>query len=353
MKKLFAALCLLLSPLLSIAAPTAAQGSAAQEPASAAPLIFYGRGVRIMNEATGAIELWNECGDGMGWRLSPDGEWLARLESNSDVRLCNVYSREVIDVEAPASSEVLGFASYPAWSPDSTQMAWSVSFEGDAHYLFVYTLGDDAAQVLVDDLPESDLRPSVRWGESGILVAVDSQDESRVVAPLYSPSGKVLADDLSNGQSYTEYFWTTDEDGREYLGRYTSYLYNDIIDPVTGDTYFASFELYSPLAPDGLGMWLAYAPEGTHVTLPDGDLFAVADLSPDLVDFIPFQHFDPRNVGISPEGDAFAVFDLDQLIWRDGEVTELSAEIPKADGTGVIWGPTAIRLLGEPMSPTG
>ncbi|MBC7810361.1 MAG: PD40 domain-containing protein, partial [Burkholderiales bacterium] len=255
----------LCAPFLSVSV------SAQDEPA---PLVFFGRGLFLLNEETGHVTAWSQCGDGFGIRISPTGEWIARLQDDSDLRLCNLYTREIIDIPAPVERDG-AFASYPSWSPDGGQIAWSASYETGEHVLMTYDLASNEAQVLVDDLLPFYPRPQVLWGESGIVVVIENRsDEEGRVAPLYSPTGELLAEDLSNHIFFALYAWVTDDNGKEYLARYTNSAIGDLVDPETGIIYFAQgIEMYSPLAPDGLIVTVTTNSEQTKalVELPDGD----------------------------------------------------------------------------------
>ena len=342
--------------LLSLLALTLLVGAVhAQDADSSTPLVFFARGLYLLDETTLQVTRWNECGQGEGLRLSPTGEWLAQIRNHDRLRLCNLTTRQVIDVAAPGPSGAAALPSYPAWSPDSGQVAWSVGYQDGAHRLNVYDLDSGRARVLVEKLPPLDnTRPQVIWGESGILVAVDSRDESKRIAPLYSPAGELLQADLAGSQYFLSYFWVTDDDGKEYLGRYSNYVVGDVVDPETGESAFpAAIELYSPLAPDGLSVTMSFEPPGPFITLADGKPLPVKDLSSYLNDFVPYLQFDPTNVAIAPDGKALAFFDLDQLIWRDGVITPIPNSIPAADGTGVLWGPMSHRIVGELLSPLG
>ena len=180
-----------------------------------APLVFFGRGLFLLDEETGRVTAWSQCGDGFGIRISPTGEWIARLLDDSDLRLCNLYTREIIDIAAPVERDG-AFASYPAWSPDGGQIAWSASYETGEHVLMTYDLASGEAQVLVEGLLPSYPRPQVLWGESGILVVIDNRsDQAGRVAPLYSATGELLAEDLSNHVYFATYVWVTDDTGKE------------------------------------------------------------------------------------------------------------------------------------------
>lgn len=327
----------------------------AQEASDSAPLVFFGRGLRIMDEATGEVTSWDECGDGQGLHLSPTGEWLARLNDSDSLRLCNLRTKQIIEVGAPGPALDQPFPSYPAWSPDGTQVVWSVGTSGGTHSLNVYDLKSGEPRILVAKLhPLQRMRPTVIWGQSGILVAIDDRDADKRFATLYSPEGRLLRDDLSEGDYFVSYFWVNDASGKEYLGRYSNYVYGDLVDPVTGEGFLAdNLELYSPRAPDGLTVTMRFEKPGAFITLPDGKTLPVADVAPYLNDFVPYLQFDPTNVALSPDGQAIAFFDLDQVIWRDGKVTAIPDSVPAADGTGVFWGPMAYRIVGEVFSGIG
>jgi hypothetical protein len=323
---------------------------------TSAPLIFFGRGLHVMDETTRQVTEWNECGDGQGFHLSPTGEWLARLNNSDGLRLCNLKTRAVIDVAAPSAKPAHPYPSYPAWSPDGTQVAWSVGErDGGSHRLYVYDVATGKARMLVARLPPVQrMIPTVVWGQSGILVAVDDRDADKRFALLYSPDGDVLRDDLAAGDYFQSYFWATDRSGKEYLGRYSNYVYGDLVDPLAGKGYLAdNVELYSPLAPNGLTVTMRFDAPGAFITLPDGKTLPIADIAPYLDDFVPYLQFEPTNVAIAPDGQAVAFFDLAQVIWRGGKVTPIPDSVPAADGTGVLWGPMAHRIVGEVYSPIG
>jgi WD40 repeat protein len=321
-------------------------------PASAqedAPLVFFGRGLFTMNERTHQVLPWDSCGNFGRPRLSPTGAWLAVGRSQGGLRLCDMHTREVVDIDPPKDlPDGLSLNTF-SWSPDGYEVAWAIaSSEGD-HWLVAYNLEAEEARIVTDELPSARYPLQVMWGQSGILVTAVGVD-----ALLYSPEGDLLAENLASGEDFVILFWVTDEEGKEYLGRYQNYWMGDVIDPLTGDIFFPGvIELYNPLSPNGLTVSMASDTPDWLVNLPDGETIRIADLSPALADFLPFLHFDPSNIAISPDGEAFAIFDLDQILWRDGDVDEIPGSVPAADGTGVIWGPMAYRIVGEMLSPLG
>lgn len=335
----------LITLMLLLAVPAFAQ----EQPA---PLVFFGRGLYLMDAATGEVESWGACGSGSGVpRISPNGEWIAQTHVSSGIRLCNLYTREVRDLPLPDGLDDEVYSSWPAWSPDGAQIAWAVAND-DLSALAVYDLESETSRLLVEELPESPYPIQVLWGKSGILVS--AQTRGKLIAPLYSAEGELLAEDFAYGASFMIFFWVTDSDGKEYLGRYQNYWMGDIVDPETGDVYFASgIELYNPAAPDSLGIRVDMESPDWFAYLPDGETVNISDLTPSLSDFVPYLQFDPHNIAISPDGEAFAIFDLDQIIWRDGEITELPRELPRGDSTGVIWSPLAHRIAGEIFSGAG
>jgi WD40 repeat protein len=327
--------------LVTLAVPTLAQDEA--------PLVFFGRGLFTMDAQTHQVLPWDECGNFGRPRLSPTGDWLAVGRAEGGLRLCNMNTHEVLDIDPPQGlSGELSLNTF-SWSPDRAEVAWAIASSDDDHWLAAYNLEAEEARIVTDELPISRYPLQVMWGQSGILVSAVGLD-----ALLYSPEGELLAENLVGNTDFVILFWATDEDGKEYLGRYQNYWMGDVIDPLTGDVFFPSgIELYSPLAPDGLTVSMSFETNDWMVNLPDGETVTINDLSPALGDFLPFLQFDPENIGISPDGESFAIFDLDQLIWSDGEVDEIPGSIPAADGTGVIWGPMAYRIVGELLSPLG
>jgi hypothetical protein len=279
------------------------------------------------------------------------------LEDEAGIRLCHVQSRDVIiDVLAPAYSAEVEWSSAPSWSPDGQAVAWSTDYEDGAHHLFVYDLDTEQVTRIVDDLPAViDIRPQVLWGHSGILVVIDDSVAENVVAPLYSPSGDRLQENLAPSQSYLVYFWATDEAGKEYLGAYLHYVSGWFVDPETGVSLllFGEIHMVSSFAPDGLALVMDYDDYTWQARLPDGEMVNINGLDPNLIDFLPWRHFQPLNVSIAPDGEAFAVFERVQFVWRDGEVTEVPDSIPGGDGTGVIWTPMVYRIHGEMFSGAG
>lgn len=318
----------------------------AQEP-QPAPLVFFGDALVLMDEASGEVEVWDECAGEYVPRISTTGEWLALLSAAYDLRLCNLYTREVQTVDALPDTASSHPYSRPAWSPDSSQVAWIVDDGGAAYQIAVYDLETMESGIIVDALSGYPLQ--ILWGQSGILVV--TQGVGGEAATLYSASGDLLVDDLAGGVSFGQYFWVTDADGREYLGIQTDFGPPSIVDPATGIPFLAeAIELYTPLAPQGVTVSMDAAMFDWVVNRPDDEPLYIRSLDLSMSSFVPYPQADPHNIAIAPDGEAFVIFDLGRLLWRAGTVTALPAALPRHDGVGVIWAPLSHRVRGQVYS---
>ena len=339
-----AILCVL---LLLLVLSVGAQEREAESPP--APLIFFADELILMDEASGEVEVWTDCAPDYMPRVSPNGEWLALLSADYDLRLCNLITREVHTVAVLPDTAMSRPHSQVAWSPDSDRVAWLVA-DTDGFYVAGYDVDADEITVLIDDV--GGYPQQVMWGQTGLLVV--AQLDGSEAATLYSTDGDVLFEDLTGGISFGQFFWVTDAEGKEYLGIYSDFWRGSIIDLESGIPYLAEgIELYSLLAPEEPTISLHNEAFDWVVDMPDGEPLYLLSLGMSFSGFVPQPAFDPRNVAIAPDGQAFVIFDLARALWRDGTFTDLPDVLPRQDGAGVIWGPLAYRVRGEVVSGQG
>lgn len=314
------------------------------------PIVFYGRGLTLMDAETGALTPWPECPDSSAIRLSPDGAWLAQRGQNGQVVLCEFASGEAIAVGEEV--EDIEWDSIPAWSPDASAVAWTLTVDG-AQTLYVYDLAAEETTTLAEGLPAPDLLPQVLWGKTGIVVANDSPREDMRWAALFSADGKLINDGLANNEYPTRYALVTDENGREYLER--AVVWSDVVDLETFRTLLPGYiRMVSLFAPDGLSIVMNPDPQGVMVFPADGEAFTINSYGGYFGDFVPHFTPEPRNLAISPDGTAFVVWEVAKGLWRGGEMEPLPEGISSGDGSGVLWGPTGYRLqTDELMSGAG
>jgi hypothetical protein len=316
------------------------------ETPTAMPIVFSGRGqTTLMDAETGEVTPWDECPGDSAARLSSDGAWLAERGLNGQVVLCEIASRAVFTVGETIDS--LEFASFPAWSPDASAVAWTLTVDG-AQTLYVYDLAAEETTVLAEGLPAPDLLPQVLWGKSGIIVANDSPQDSMRWAALFTPDGKLINDELANNEYMTRYALVTDENGREYLER--AVVWSDVVDLETFEVLLPGYiRLVSLYAPDGLSIIMNPDPAGVYVNLPDGESFTINSFGDNFGDFTPHFISQPLNLAISPDGTAFVVWSVGKGLWRHGEMEPMPGNIHSGDSVGVLWGPTGYRLQSDEL----
>lgn len=311
----------------------------------ALPIVFYGRGLTLMDAETGELTPWPECPDNSAIRMSPDGAWLAQRGQDGQVVLCEFASGEAITVGEAV--EGIEWASVPAWSPDASAVAWTLTVDG-AQTLYIYDLAAEETAAVAEGLPAPDLLPQVLWGKSGIVVANDSPHEDLRWAALLSPDGELINDELAKNEYPTRYALVTDENGREYLQR--AMIWSDVIDLETFENPLPGYiRMVSLFAPDGLSIDMNYSPEGVYVNLPDAQPFTINSFGGYFSDFVPHFTPEPRNLAISPDGTAFVVWEVAKGLWRGGEMETLPDGIPSGDGSGVLWGPYGYRLQSDEL----
>ena len=129
--------------------------------------------------------------------ISPDGRWIAYVRRSGDI-MTDRFRRSIwlIDTRTGQHMPLAQGASQPAWSPDSTRLAYVAAAEGGRAQLFVRWLATGQA-VAITGLPDSP--SSLAWSPDGrqIAYAMFVPDEgARLGAPPPRPDGAQWADPL-------------------------------------------------------------------------------------------------------------------------------------------------------------
>jgi hypothetical protein len=245
--------------------------------------------------------------------------------------------------------------SAPAWSPDSTLLAWTEDVAPDAvRRLVVFSPAAGETRVLVAGLPlQAGFKQTlpVRWGMGGIaLHSVSATDGGNAAASpmvdtmfIYSPEGALLATaapTLAEGEYVYDFQWI-DVHGVSQLGIIYSTGRWDVIDPATGALapLNGTPELYSLSAPDGLAVVFGVT------SMPDsGNVFTwrVGDT--------PLPFTGPIEwIGIAPTGDAVAYADQGlAYIWNaDGAQEIYGTNDFNFRVSDIVWGPVGWRTRTE------
>jgi Tol biopolymer transport system component len=238
----------------------------------------------------------------------------------------------------------------PAWSPDSKSIAWGEivgnktnpdgTFGGYIEQLVVYDLAQNSQRVIVHDLPGYQGLTdgtTVDWGTAGLVfltpVGPGSPQDAQDTVYIYETSGKLQARILLGTQdaSYDPAVWVADGSRTYiYLGTPTAEL---LLDPSNGQKspLSGSLELYSPLAPDGISLYMTRSGGSStwHVAMPGKagvDLGTLDEMT------------------IAPDGQQIAYVQAGKVfVYKDGVSTPIEIGQDMVVG-GLAWGPTAFRV---------
>ncbi|MBN1563391.1 MAG: SH3 domain-containing protein [Anaerolineae bacterium] len=254
----------------------------------------------------------------------------------------------------------------PAWSPDSSQIAWAELVLPETQYrLVTYNVVNGAQTVIVPQLPYPwadggffDI-PDVTWGSQGIAVdvvaanAVTGDFEEHLY--LYTPTGSLVHDSVIGG-SATEWpftkAWTT-YNGAAYFGLTYPSGKRYVLDPATGDQQPMSAipELYSVATPSGsISAFVAPNSDAAGnidkywtVTYPDRTQTQALEFSGT-----------PESIAIAPDGQALAYVSDAVYVWSNGSVTAIPGTqgIGSSWGVGVVWGANDWRIRADSI-PAG
>lgn len=240
--------------------------------------------------------------------------------------------------------------SSPAWSPDSTMLAWTEDLTPeDTRQLVTYNLGTGEARILTANLPlQAGFQQTlpVRWGAGGI--ALQSITASPGGAPedtqtgilIYNPDDGTLLSSTFVQPAPAEYiddFNWIDDHGVPKVGVIYSTGRWDLIDPTTGTIAPASGtpQLYSLLAPDGLAIDFGVT------SLPGtGSVFTWT------VGTTPLPYTGPIEwISVSGAGNAVVYAQQgDAYIWRDGQIEIVPGVSFNMMVGDVIWSAVGWRI---------
>lgn len=245
----------------------------------------------------------------------------------------------------------------PAWSPDSTKLAWSeFGYPSDVNpynMLMMYDRTSGETTLLEPFLPIRSGVPSnapVEWGVLGILVNGDLFNEAAQTYTsqmyVYNEFGTRIATfDLPPDSFADDYLWVefapetytfmVQAYGGGAYGWYEANLAGGTLEPTD-----AVPVLYSAAAPEG------YAFASTPLNDTADNLWITLPLREDVP---PLQLEYNQTPALAPDGAAFIYQeDLNIFLWRDGVQTNLANMIMGAadpDGRdSVVWSPTAWRM---------
>lgn len=314
--------------------------------------------------------------------MSPNGDHLVYLNYPVDfkielltfagppptvIRLCNgIDLAESMVAGQPADFNItdldaVNYVSHstPAWSPDSTKLAWTAVSHGggDATYeLVVFDIATNHSQVIATEFPAQfgvAVPLQVAWGTMGIVVMSQTFVESSgTVQPellIYAKEGQLLntiAVPESEEIGYFRDFVLADNAGEEVIVVFYTEGFQNQLNPGTGE--FAPLEgvlqLYAPDAPpESLSLNFSYS-SSLGGQEPIWELNALDGTKTRL------EYFDPpsaHSIGISPSGQMIAYAAEQVFVWSAGQVQ--IAGIPTDStidpNTSLAWSPLAWRIV--------
>lgn len=245
----------------------------------------------------------------------------------------------------------------PEWSPDGTRLAWVELLVPENRYqLVIYSFNTGATQVIVSGLPypfaDGGFVPvhDVMWGSRGLLVrnaSVNSTSHDfEETAYLYAPDGTLIHQEVI-GSSSTEWVFNAQWvsfNGQQYLGLHYPSGKIYLMDPATGDRQDmpALPELHSRAAPDRTTAIVAPSIDADQGLVPTWTAIYPSRQQDQLLSF----NGEPKNIAISPDGQALAYISDALYIWQNGALTQ----VPGTDGiaspwdVAVVWGTNGWRV---------
>jgi hypothetical protein len=159
------------------------------------------RGVEILDPATGATRLSGLTGAAAGGRISSDGEWFASIIST---RVGSALTEGLVTARFDGSEQHLLSKATPigdpAWSPDSTRVAFTAAgtlYIARADGSLLAAIAENAGPIALGD---PNARPS--WSPDGTQVSVTLREYGRADLAIVSADGtsqRVLATNFVNG----------------------------------------------------------------------------------------------------------------------------------------------------------
>ena len=233
--------------------------------------------------------------------------------------------------------------STPAWSPDSTMLAWTeLSFGSESPRLVIFDFATRIQTIAADALPVeivSGSAPEVRWGASGIAIIGDAGE-----LLIYSPDGTLLSrPQLAPAEDETaqEYAWVNAAGLSLFGVLYDSGRWS-LFDPTTGaEQQTEDIPLLVGASENSLALRFG--------TLPDvGFFWETNEPSGETTASGAFPA-PPSRVTLSPSGREVAFIGYPDFggvaVWRSGEVIPVPGTGSDSLAAGaVLWGATMWRI---------
>ena len=214
-------------------------------------------------DGSGVIRLTNNSALDTAAAWSPDGSKIAFVSDrdlNMEIFVINVDGTDLVNItnNPTHDSWLFGFLNYPAWSPDSKQIAFTSDRDGNFE---IYVMQADGSKVQrLTDSPENDA--FMEWSPDGSKIVFETNRDGNFEVYVMNPDGSDQVNLTSN--SANDFFGSWSPDSSSVLvetGCSPSFICD--IAMVTID----DFEL-TLLAPHSANdIWPVWSPDGNFIAL--------------------------------------------------------------------------------------
>lgn len=301
--------------------------------------------IAYSSTATVAVEAIERVG-GIGGGDLPSNIWVLEIDSGDAFRAADQPPDASLFTEGQPDKFTL--RSEPAWSPDSTKLAWTEQLTDGSNRLAIYTFSTGATAFT--NIPEAPygvpVAIPIKWGDSGIVAEVISTETQGLQNDYYvfNNDGSLRlvlqAPSIPDSVFYGD-FELVDFGASEFLGLWRSDGIWTLLDPngiQPVQSYQGPIEVYNPLAPNSVvGRVALGGGSYSSVIVTPTQSFPLGENSANYNSF-----------SIAPGGNAIAYIDVPTntpYYWQNGTLYE----IPKAGSSisSLVWGYTELRVPGS------